>query len=137
MKTITELKKTVLLSKKESKELSQAYAAILKQVEAQTVGVKNAETDELKLIIKACSKELKEQEQSKTSGAPYSEQTIELCKLFLNDLKPKTLSEQETIDAINIFGLSVRYGKKSPPIFFDLKQLGLWVNEDNSRIFVQ
>ena len=37
MKTITELKKTVLLSKKESKELSQAYAAILKQVEAQTV----------------------------------------------------------------------------------------------------
>lgn len=101
MKTITELKKTVLLSKKESKELSQAYAAILKQVEAQTVGVKNAETDELKLIIKACSKELKEQEQSKTSGAPYSEQTIELCKLLLNDLKPKTLSEQETIDAIN------------------------------------
>ena len=101
MKTITELKKTVLLSKKESKELSQAYAAILKQVEAQTVGVKNAETDELKLIIKACSKELKEQEQSKTAGAPYSEQTIELCKLFLNDLKPKTLSEQETIDAIN------------------------------------
>ena len=101
MKTITELKKTVLLSKKESKELSQAYAAILKQVEAQTVGVKNAETDELKLIIKACNKELKEQEQSKTSGAPYSEQTIELCKLFLNDLKPKTLSEQETIDAIN------------------------------------
>ena len=101
MKTITELKKTVLLSKKESKELSQAYAAILKQVEAQTVGVKNAETDELKLIIKACSKELKEQEQSKTSGAPYSEQTIELCKLLLTDLKPKTLSEQETIDAIN------------------------------------
>ena len=101
MKTITELKKTVLLSKKESKELSQAYAAILKQVEAQTVGVKNAETDELKLIIKACNKELKEQEQSKTSGAPYSEQTIELCKLLLNDLKPKTLSEQETIDAIN------------------------------------
>ncbi len=101
MKTITELKKTVLLSKKDSKELSQAYAAILKQVEAQTVGVKNAETDELKLIIKACNKELKEQEQSKTSGAPYSEQTIELCKLFLNDLKPKTLSEQETIDAIN------------------------------------
>ena len=101
MKTITELKKTVLLSKKESKELSQAYAAILKQVEAQTVGVKNAETDELKLIIKACSKELKEQEQSKTSGAPYSEQTIELCKLLLNDLKQKTLSEQETIDAIN------------------------------------
>ena len=101
MKTITELKKTVLLSKKESKELSQAYAAILKQVEAQTVGVKNAETDELKLIIKACNKELKEQEQSKTSGAPYSEQTIELCKLLLTDLKPKTLSEQETIDAIN------------------------------------
>ena len=101
MKTITELKKTVLLSKKESKELSQAYAAILKQVEAQTVGVKNAETDELKLIIKACNKELKEQEQSKTAGAPYSEQTIELCKLLLNDLKPKTLSEQETIDAIN------------------------------------
>ena len=101
MKTITELKKTVLLSKKESKELSQAYAAILKQVEAQTVGVKNAETDELKLIIKACDKELKEQEQSKTSGAPYSEQTIELCKLLLTDLKPKTLSEQETIDAIN------------------------------------
>ena len=68
-----------------------------------TLGCKlnQAETDELKLIIKACNKELKEQEQSKTSGAPYSEQTIELCKLLLNDLKPKTLSEQETIDAIN------------------------------------
>ena len=100
MKTITELKKTVLLSKKESKELSQAYAAILKQVEAQTVGVKNAETDELKLIIKACSKELKEQEQSKAAGAPISEKTIEVCSEVVIKLSPKTLSVQETENAV-------------------------------------
>jgi len=43
--TIKELKKLVLTSKKESKEVSQAYGAIVKQVEAQTVGVKNPETD--------------------------------------------------------------------------------------------
>ena len=98
---IQELKKLVLTSKRENPELSKAYAAILKQVESATIGVKNPETDETKLIISASKKELKEQEQSKTSGAPYSEQTIELCKLLLNDLKPKTLSEQETIDAIN------------------------------------
>ena len=98
---ISVLKKLVLTSKKDSKELSQAYANIVKQVENMTIGVKNAETDEQKLIIKACEKELKEQEQSKSLKAPYSETTIELCNLFLEELKPKTYDKAQTIAYID------------------------------------
>ena len=92
---IKDIKKLILTSKKDNKELSQAYSNIYRQIESLTIGVKNPETDETKLIIKACEKELKEQEQSKSSGAPYSDQTMILCRIFLENLKPKQLSESE------------------------------------------
>jgi len=99
--TIKELKKLVLTSKKESKEVSQAYGAIVKQVEAQTVGVKNPETDETKLIVSACKKELKEQEQSKSAGAPYSDTIMNICTLLIKAMSPKLMSESETSVAVD------------------------------------
>lgn len=41
IKEIKDLKKVILLSKKDNIELSRAYASILKQVEAATIGVKD------------------------------------------------------------------------------------------------
>ena len=97
---IKDIKKLVLTSKKESKELSQAYGSIIKQIEVQTVGVANPETDEKKLILSAAKKELKEQEQSKGLNAPYSELTIQICKEFVEVFSPKFLSEDETLEDI-------------------------------------
>ena len=101
LKSIKELKKLVLTTKKDSKELSQAYSAILKQVEAQTVGVKNPETDETKLILNAAKKELKEQEQSKAAGAPFAEQTLLICNILVKNMSPRMMSEAETVAVIN------------------------------------
>ena len=94
--SIKDLKKTILLSKKEDASLSKAFASILKQVESLTIGVKNPETDETKLILAGAKKELKEQEQSKSAGAPYSERTLEICKTILESLSPKPVSEEQT-----------------------------------------
>lgn len=99
-KTIQELKKEILLSKKEDVNISKAYASILKQVESATIGVKNPETNEIKLILSGAKKELKEQEQSKTANAPFSEKTIEVCSEVVNFLSPKTLSADETEKAV-------------------------------------
>lgn len=100
--TVKELKKLILTTKKDSKEVSQAYGAILKQVEAQTVGVKNPETDEKKIILNACKKELKEQEQSKSSGAPYSETTMNICDILYRNMSPKLMTESETGVAVDV-----------------------------------
>ena len=99
-KTIQELKKEILLSKKEDVNISKAYASILKQVESATIGVKNPETNEIKLILSGAKKELKEQEQSKTANAPFSEKTIEVCSEVVDFLSPKTLSADETEKAV-------------------------------------
>lgn len=99
-KTIQELKKEILLSKKEDVNISKAYASILKQVENATIGVANPETDEIKLILSGAKKELKEQEQSKALNAPFSEKTIEVCSEVVNFLSPKTLSADETEKAV-------------------------------------
>lgn len=96
MNNIKELKKIILTSKKDDIELSRAYASILKQIESVTIGVNNAETNEEKLILNAAKKELKEQEQSKNLGAPYSEKTLELCKSFIQELSPQMISEEQT-----------------------------------------
>ena len=93
---IQELKKLVLTSKKENLELSKAYAAILKQVESATIGVKNPETDEIKLIVNASKKELKEQEQSKSMNAPYSQTVIDTCDKLIKELSPEAISEEQT-----------------------------------------
>lgn len=105
IESIKDLKKLVLLSKKESKELSQAYGAVLKQVENLTIGVSNPETDEKKIIVSACKKELKEIMQCKNNvpPAPYSQSTLDLCETILLSMTPKLMSERETevaIDAI-------------------------------------
>lgn len=98
--SIKELKKLVLTSKKENVELSKGYAAVLRQVEAATIGVKNAETDEIKLILSGAKKELKEQEQSKASGAPFNQTVMDLCSKLVLELSPKTLSADETEKAV-------------------------------------
>ncbi len=99
---IQELKKLVLTSKKENPELSKAYAAILKQVESATIGVKNPETDEIKLIVNASKKELKEQEQSKSMNAPYSQIIMDTCNRLISDLSPEVISEEQTtLDILN------------------------------------
>lgn len=100
MKTIMELKKKILVSKKENIEISKAYAAILKQVESATIGVKNAETNEEKLILSGAKKELKEQEQSKSAGAPFSETVMNVCQEIVDMLSPKVKTEAETITDI-------------------------------------
>lgn len=94
--TIKEIKKLVLTSKKEDAELSKAYASVVKQIEAATIGVKNPETDEEKLILSAAKKELKEQEQSQNLGAPFSQKTIDLCKTLISELSPQMVSEEQT-----------------------------------------
>lgn len=98
--SIKELKKLVLTSKKENVDLSKGYAAVLRQVEAATIGVKNAETDEVKLILAGAKKELKEQEQSKASGAPFNQTVMDLCAKLVLELSPKTLSVEETEKAV-------------------------------------
>ena len=60
IKELKTLKKTILTAKRDDIELSKALASILKQVEAATIGVKNPETNEEKLILSAAKKELKE-----------------------------------------------------------------------------
>lgn len=94
--SIKDLKKLVLTSKKEDAELSKAYASVVKQVEAATIGVKNPETNEEKLILSAAKKELKEQEQSQNLGAPFSQKTIDLCKTLISELSPQMVSEEQT-----------------------------------------
>lgn len=101
MTSIQELKKTILLSKKTDSFLSAAYASILRQVEAKTIGVANPETDEKQLILSGAKKELKEQEQSKAAGAPFSEITISVCSELVSLLSPKLMSENETSVAID------------------------------------
>lgn len=96
IKTIKELKKIILVSKKDDNLKSKAYASILKQVESLTIGVKNPETDETKLILAASKKEMKEQEQSRDAKAPYSEVTLALCSEIVKELSPKTYSYEET-----------------------------------------
>ena len=109
---IQELKKLVLTSKRENPELSKAYAAILKQVESATIGVKNPETDETKLIISASKKELKEQEQSKSMNAPYSQTIIDVCSKFISDLSPDIINEEQTtLDILNNISVISEYSE--------------------------
>ena len=107
---IQDLKKLVLTSKKENPELSKAYAAILKQVESATIGVKNPETDEIKLIVNASKKELKEQEQSKSMNAPYSQIIMDTCNRLISDLSPEVISEEQTtLDILNNIAVISEY----------------------------
>ena len=107
---IQELKKLVLTSKKENPELSKAYAAILKQVESATIGVKNPETDEIKLIVNASKKELKEQEQSKSMNAPYSQTIIDTCEKLIKELSPEVISEEQTtLDILSNIAVILEY----------------------------
>lgn len=97
---IQDLKKLVLLSKKESKELSQAYAAIMKKVESVTIGSKQVIEDESKLILKSAQKELKELLEAQESGAPFNPMGIEVCEKLISELQPKMISEEEIHAAV-------------------------------------
>lgn len=119
--SIKELKKLVLTSKKENVELSKGYAAVLRQVEAATIGVKNAETDEVKLILAGAKKELKEQEQSKASGAPFNQTVMNLCSKLVLELSPKTLSAEETEKAVLSIIEIDNVEKKMGPIMSAMK----------------
>jgi hypothetical protein len=101
MTSIKDLKKSILLLKRTDLQRSLAFASVLRQVELKTIGVLNPETDEQKLILAGAKKELKEQEQSKASGAPFSETTILVCSELISLLSPKLMSENETSVAID------------------------------------
>lgn len=96
IKNIKDLKKTILTTKRDDIELSKALASILKQIETATIGVKNPETHEEKLILNAAKKELKEQEQSKNLGAPYSERTLKCCEEIISECSPTMVSPEQT-----------------------------------------
>lgn len=97
---IQELKRLVLVNKKVNKELSQAYAAVLKHVESKTVGVKYNEKDEEKIVLSSFKKELKEQLQSKDMGAPYSQQVINVCDEHIFELSENMLSDVQIENAV-------------------------------------
>lgn len=129
IKEIKDLKKVILLSKKEDIELSRAYASILKQVEAATIGVKNPEKDEEKLILSGAKKELKEQEQSKNLGAPYSEKTIELCKNIILKLSPQTVSPEQTrLDILACIEHIEKFGFNP-----DMKQIMSFIKSETTK----
>lgn len=127
--SIKDLKKLVLTSKKEDAELSRAYASVIKQIEAATIGVKNPETDETKLILGAAKKELKEQEQSLNLGAPFSQKTIDLCKSFIQDLSPTMVSEEQTrIEILRAIEHIEKYGFNP-----DMKQIMAFIKSETSK----
>jgi uncharacterized protein YqeY len=118
-----------LTSKKNDVELSRAYASILKQIEAATIGVKNPEKDEEKLILSAAKKELKEQEQSKNLGAPFSQKTIDLCKLFVQELSPTMVSEEQTrIEILGAIEHIERFGFNP-----DMKKIMAFIKSDTGK----
>ena len=129
--SIKDLKKLVLTSKKEDAELSRAYASVIKQIEAATIGVKNPETDETKLILSAVKKELKEQEQSQNLGAPFSQKTIDLCKLFVQELSPTMVSEEQTrIEILGAIEHIEKFGFNP-----DMKQIIAFIKSDTSKSY--
>ena len=126
IKEIKDLKKIILLSKKDDIDLSKAYASILKQVEAATIGVKNPEKDEEKLILSGAKKELKEQEQSQNLGAPFSQKTIDLCKLFVQELSPTMVSEEQTrIEILGAIEHIEKFGFNP-----DMKQIMMFIKSE-------
>lgn len=129
-KTLKELKKLILTSKKDNTEQSKSYASILKQLEAATIGVKNAETNEEKIILSAAKKELKEQEQSKSLNAPFNEVTIEICSAVVKELSPTAVSEEETVNTINSAIAHIEKFGFNP----DMKQIMSFVKSDG-RLF--
>ena len=128
IKDLKTLKKTILTAKRDDIELSKALASILKQVEAATIGVKNPETNEEKLILSAAKKELKEQEQSKNLGAPYSERTLKCCEEIISELSPAMVSPEQTrIDIQNNITVILEY---STP---DMKTLMQWAKQSGKN----
>ena len=129
-KTLKELKKFILISKKDNIGVSKSYASILKQVESATIGVKNPETDEEKLILNAAKKELKEQEQSKSAKAPFNQTTIDICSAIVEELSPTMVSEEETVNTINSAIVHIERFGFHP----DMKQIMAFVKSDG-RLF--
>ena len=129
IKIIKDLKKLVLTSKKEDAELSKAYASVVKQIEAATIGVKNPETVETKLILSAAKKELKEQEQSQNLGAPFSQKTIDVCKMFIEELSPTIVSPEQTrIDIIVGIEHIEKFGFNP-----DMKQIMAFIKSETTK----
>lgn len=127
--SIKDLKKLVLTSKKEDNELSKAYASVVKQIEAATIGVKNPETDETKLILGAAKKELKEQEQSQNLGAPFSQKTIDVCKMFIDKLSPTIVSPEQTrIDILSGIEHIEKFGFNP-----DMKQIISFIKSETTK----
>jgi len=88
--TITELRKELMLSKKNNKEKSKVLSEILSKALLIAKEDKNREVQDND-IVAAAKKEIKMAKQSKDSGAPYSEMTFIVCKSFL----PKMMTEDE------------------------------------------
>lgn len=93
---VTSLRKKMFLSKKENQNKARVYSAILSTALLIAKEDHNREVNELD-IQNAAKKENKIAQQAKDSGAPYLEETFEICEEFL----PKTLSKEKTTEIIN------------------------------------
>ena len=87
---LKELRMTMMKSKKTDPEKSKVLQAILST--SQLIAKEDGDRDVSKNdIVQAAKKEAKMAQQSKDSGAPYSEITFEVTSSFL----PKLMSESE------------------------------------------
>lgn len=94
---IKELRMDMMRSKKDNPGRSQVLQAILNI--AQTIAKEDGNREVTdKDIISAVKKEMKMAQQSKDAGAPFNPLTFEVCEDFL----PKTLSENETRNAVSL-----------------------------------
>lgn len=95
--TIDELRIEMMKAKKENPEKAKVLQAVfaLAQLIAKEDGNRTADEKD---IMSAAKKELKMCNQSKEAGAPFNPLTFEICESLL----PKTMTEDETINAIEL-----------------------------------
>ena len=92
---INELRKQMMLAKKENPEKGKVLSAFLSEAQLIAKNDGNREVTE-EDIINAVKREVKKAEQAKESGAPYSELTFLLSREFL----PREMDEIETEMAV-------------------------------------
>jgi len=88
---IKTLRMTMMKLKKTEPQKAKVYSALLSLslIIAKNDGNREVKDED---IVLAAKKELKMAQQSKDSGAPYIEETFEICKSFL----PKVLTKEDT-----------------------------------------
>lgn len=95
--TIKELRMDMMKSKKTDQDRAKVLQAILGAAQLIAKEDGNREPDD-KDIVTAAKREIKMNQQSKDSGAPYIEAAFAICNEFL----PKMMTESKTKVAINV-----------------------------------